>query len=73
MLAALSLAACSQSRGDPCQVKADCASGLVCCPAAIEARGLCVMADACPQTVIDAGFTDASQSNDDDAGNAQSM
>lgn len=65
MLAALCLAACSQSRGDPCQVNSDCSSGLLCCPAPVNARGVCIQADVCPDTVIDSG---TSEGDDEDAG-----
>jgi hypothetical protein len=71
MLAALSLAACSQSKGDPCQVTSDCSSGLLCC-AGDTPRGMC--ADTCPETVSDAGTSrpDASDSSDgEDAGESQ--
>ena len=68
MLAALSLAACSQSRGDPCQVTSDCGSGLVCCSAEDTPRGMCMQGDTCPESVaVDAGRPD-DNSDDDDAG-----
>jgi hypothetical protein len=69
MLAALSLAACSQSEGDPCQVTNDCASGLLCCPAAETPRGVCIEQDTCPTAVIDASTSEPDASDDsDDAG-----
>jgi hypothetical protein len=70
MLAALSLAACSQSKGDPCQVSSDCGSGLLCC-AGDTPRGVC--ADTCQETVRDSGTApDASESSDgEDAGASQ--
>jgi hypothetical protein len=55
MLAALSLAACSQGRNDPCQVDRDCASGLLCC-AGDTPRGTCELT--CPDAVSDAGASD---------------
>jgi hypothetical protein len=51
LLTALSLAACSEGEGDPCQTKADCSSGLLCCSARSAARGTCMdvpMCDANP-------------------------
>jgi hypothetical protein len=71
VLAALSLAACSQGKDEPCQVKSDCSSGLLCCPAPEFPRGLCVAADTCPETVIDAGMSEPSDG--EDAGDTQSM
>lgn len=74
MLAALSLAACSQNRGDPCQVNSDCGSGLLCCPAAETPRGVCIQAEVCPETVIDASTSepDSSAGGDgEDAGDSQ--
>jgi hypothetical protein len=70
MLAALSLAACSQSRGDPCQVTSDCGSGLLCCPAEETPRGVCIQADTCPDTTpVEAGTGQSDNNgNDDDAG-----
>lgn len=66
LLSALLLAACSQSKGDPCQVTSDCGSGsgLLCCPAADTPRGVCIEATSCPDQVIDAGSPDASEPND---------
>jgi hypothetical protein len=74
LLAALSLAACSQNRGDPCQVTSDCGSGLLCCPAADTPRGVCLQATACPGEVIDASTSepDASGNTDgEDAGGGE--
>jgi hypothetical protein len=68
MLAALSLAACSQSKGDPCQVNGDCSSGLLCC-AGDSPRGVCTQGPACPGAVRDASTSEPDASSDgEDAG-----
>ena len=71
MLAALLLAACSQSEGDPCQVASDCASGLLCC-AGDSPRGVCMQVDTCPGAVSDASTSEPNTSDDgEDAGDSQ--
>jgi hypothetical protein len=47
-IALWSAVACSQAKGDPCQVKSDCEDGLICCPALQTARGTCIEDDVCP-------------------------
>jgi len=47
-IALWSAAACSQSEGEPCQVKSDCDDGLICCPALQTPRGTCITDSVCP-------------------------
>jgi hypothetical protein len=41
LAAGLTLSACEQGEGQPCQVATDCSSGLVCCLGAAATHGIC--------------------------------
>ena len=64
--AALLLMSCSADKGDTCQVKSDCGSGLICCKlsASFDERGTCeTTCDLTPDAGDDGGSdasTDAS-------------
>lgn len=69
----LTLSACEQGEGQPCQVESDCSSGLVCCLGAAATRGTCgnVEDDGCgdnePEPTPDA----ASPSDEEDSGSEE--
>jgi hypothetical protein len=74
LLSALSLAACSQSDGEPCQANSDCGDGRMCCLATQTARGYC--GKTCPVQVKkddagsdDAGSDDTAKAKDGEASN----
>ena len=71
--AAVLLTACSAEKGDTCQVKSDCGSGLICCKlsTSFDERGTCEsVCDLTPDAGDDGGgdaSTDASADSGADA------
>ena len=65
LLAALvSAAACSQGKGDPCQIPSDCESPYTCCPGLASDRGVCKERSDCLESAAGTG------GDEDDSGAA---